>query len=357
MTRLRWTAPLRDRRGAVMPLVAICLVTLLSLVALSVDYGLLTSSRVDAQRAADAASLAGASVYLEATPDPNDAEARALDYATRNRVLRTLVDAGEVSVFVDDANAAVTVHVGRTQPTWFARLFGVESAEIGAFARAQVSTSGTSGCVKPFAIPDDTYGDDDIGREVLIWESRAGNPDQAGNSNFYLVGEGNNAGGNDIRNMLTNTDCDLNQVQMGDELPAQPSNNAQGNVKTTLDKIADDYGLLDYDPSNPSYLYDGFNLENWSSHPLVATIPLYPSGVTLGAGGGTVEVVGFLRLVLDNQTVSCRENPKPGERQCQFEGNGVRQQLWATILPASGVPDNCEGEGCANLNRALRLVK
>lgn len=48
------------RRGAVLPLVAVCLIGLLGLVALAIDIGMIAVARTQAQNAADASALAGA---------------------------------------------------------------------------------------------------------------------------------------------------------------------------------------------------------------------------------------------------------------------------------------------------------
>jgi hypothetical protein len=51
--------PSRSRRGAVLPLVAMCLVVLVAMVALAIDIGIIAIARNQCQNAADAAALAG----------------------------------------------------------------------------------------------------------------------------------------------------------------------------------------------------------------------------------------------------------------------------------------------------------
>src|SRR5262245_13633208 len=58
--RRRLNAPQGNRRGAVVPLVALCLIPLLGLVALAVDIGMVAVSRSQCQNAADSAAMAGA---------------------------------------------------------------------------------------------------------------------------------------------------------------------------------------------------------------------------------------------------------------------------------------------------------
>jgi len=52
-----------QRRGTVIPLVAVCLVVILGFAALTIDVGQMYLTRAELQRAADAAALAGASAY------------------------------------------------------------------------------------------------------------------------------------------------------------------------------------------------------------------------------------------------------------------------------------------------------
>ncbi len=56
-----------NRRGAALAIVAVSLVVILGMGALVVDMGMLMKQREDAQRAADAAALAGASAFIRTT--------------------------------------------------------------------------------------------------------------------------------------------------------------------------------------------------------------------------------------------------------------------------------------------------
>lgn len=67
----------RTQRGATLVLVAVCLVALTGVGAVVIDLGMLLKARSDAQRAAEAGALAGASAFREyAAGDP-----RAIDSA------------------------------------------------------------------------------------------------------------------------------------------------------------------------------------------------------------------------------------------------------------------------------------
>ena len=55
----------RDERGSVTVMVALTVMALMGVLALGVDLGALFNARSEAQRAADAAALAGASAFLD----------------------------------------------------------------------------------------------------------------------------------------------------------------------------------------------------------------------------------------------------------------------------------------------------
>lgn len=164
----------RTQRGATLVLVAVCLVALTGVGAVVIDLGMLLKARSDAQRAAEAGALAGASAFREyAAGDPraiDSARARARRFAEANTILNQPVAPAEVQppqVIPDSQKVRVTVE--RPQiGTWFARVLGVNVVPIGARAAARAMYAGTGKCVKPFAVPD-------------IWNERDATQDPNGN--------------------------------------------------------------------------------------------------------------------------------------------------------------------------------
>jgi len=161
------------RRGATAVFVAVALASLLGMVALAVDVGMLMKVRSDAQRAADAAALAGAQDFLVGTPQAQKTTAlyHALEYASRNYVGWKYVDTSgvivtdsgtvlvgntpEAYVQVLPAEYKVRVFIRRsTTATWFGHMLGIDFVPITVKAAAQAINAGTGKCVKPFAIPD-----------------------------------------------------------------------------------------------------------------------------------------------------------------------------------------------------------
>ena len=164
---------LRNRRGAALALVAVSLVVILGMGALAVDMGMLIKQREDAQRATDAASLAGASAFQEGQPlDVVDvARDRAFAYLAKNYVGGTYIDtAGQVTT-ITGSRYVTTSHEGEVQVlpdsvkvrvivrraavgTLFARVLGYFNVPISAKAAAVAAAAGGSSCLMPFAIPD-----------------------------------------------------------------------------------------------------------------------------------------------------------------------------------------------------------
>ena len=86
ITRARGRARLTDERGAILIQVAVSLLALLALSAFVFDYGVLWSSRAQAQNAADAGALSGAiSLAFEDPADLDGARAKALAVAARQQ--------------------------------------------------------------------------------------------------------------------------------------------------------------------------------------------------------------------------------------------------------------------------------
>ena len=164
---------LRGERGATLVFLAVSLGALFGFMALAIDLGMLYVAHNDAQRAADASALAGASAFLDfpsadATPS---ARGRAMEYALRNTFQNGPLDSSEVTIRVVPESSKVGVWVARDSvQTLFARVLGIRSVPIGAYAEAEAVEAGVARCLKPFAVPDlwhDANGDTNGNR---IWD-------------------------------------------------------------------------------------------------------------------------------------------------------------------------------------------
>lgn len=166
----------RDKEeGYTLFIIAALLVVFLGFTALSVDVGVLYSARASAQRAADAAALAGAFVFvtrgdLDETTTPTQSDvirAQAISTAANNKMLgapvaNTPTEPNVINVIVDTANRRVTVVVIKNQPTLFAQILGEALVAISAAAVAEAATTANAtGCLKPFFVPNGALSPDE----------------------------------------------------------------------------------------------------------------------------------------------------------------------------------------------------
>lgn len=149
-----------DERGIALIVAAGSMIALTSAVALAVDVGMLTVARTQAQTAADGAAMAGAAMLVSNPDHSGPARHRAIEYAGRNAIQGDATVVREEDVAVDLGARTVGVQVLRTEErgnplgTFFARIFGVTSVDITAWAKAKASNAGGVNCLLPLAIPD-----------------------------------------------------------------------------------------------------------------------------------------------------------------------------------------------------------
>lgn len=156
--RNRNAAP--DSSGQALLVVAGGLVTLLGMAALAVDFGLFLTARSEAQRAADAAALAGAGVLVASGGDADAARTAAISTSMLNPVrgLAVAPDPADVDVLPDSQK--VRVRVARTDgrgnavATLFARVVGFGTVDVGGEAAAQAFAATAVPCILPLALPD-----------------------------------------------------------------------------------------------------------------------------------------------------------------------------------------------------------
>ncbi len=166
-----------SERGAVVIQVAVCLLGLLAFTSFVVDYGVMWTSRGQAQTAADAGALAGgiSLAYEPGTDSANNAKLKASEVAKQNLVWGQAPNVQLTDVTFPPcppgapgaANACVKVDVFRNQargnqlPMFFGNLVGVGNQGVRATATAQVVSADTTNCLKHWAIVDrwDEYGD------------------------------------------------------------------------------------------------------------------------------------------------------------------------------------------------------
>lgn len=137
----------RSQRGQAAVLTVIFITALLGMTALVLDAGSWFRAQRGAQAAADASALAAAQALPES---PGEAGALAASYVAKN-------GAGSATVTFKSTNLAndtISVHLVRTAPGFFAKLFGVDSVEVGATASARSGGISQARYAAPFVVDE-----------------------------------------------------------------------------------------------------------------------------------------------------------------------------------------------------------
>jgi hypothetical protein len=328
----------RSDRGQVLVLVALAIFALLGLAALGIDVGYMYSIRHELQRSADSGALAGASTWTEpgSAWSSNDVEAekRAKDYATMDKVLTTVLDR-DTEVAVDfPSQDRIRVTTQRTVPLFFARVLGRNSQLISATAVAEASIANFGvKCLKPWGIPvpwidtatdppNDKY---DAGEKGLDGINLPLNMDgvQAGTQliikiaepfnkkdntidlpsfqqeagHFFALDLCGDRGASDYRNRIMDKCLDDCAVNVGDNLVLEPGNMV-GPTKQAVGELTD----LIKNPGtwNPdSKEATGTGLTDWTDSPRFVHIPVYSPMQSLNSGKIEITVVGFAGFWID----------------------------------------------------------
>jgi putative Flp pilus-assembly TadE/G-like protein len=183
---------LGSERGSVVVMVAVSLFMMMALAAFAVDLAFLRDSKAEAQRAADAIALAGASAFRDLPWNDATTSAiardRAYEIARKNEVRRNLLDTRD-STWVLNSYAWGKVYVSKSLEvtlnvipdsqkvrvwvrrqgirTFFAKLLARPFGHVQAMATAWATNSGvTVNCLKPFVLPDRWYESDKVTQDV-----------------------------------------------------------------------------------------------------------------------------------------------------------------------------------------------
>jgi Flp pilus assembly protein TadG len=157
-----------DERGMSMVFIAVGFMAFLTATTLSIDVGMFMAARTQAQSAADAGALAGATALVHDSFTDRTANGPVVQSAVNTAVANQIVGAApavapsDVTFPVGPTGLAnrVAVSVYRTAargnavPTLMGSVFGVNFVDIGATAIGEASPANAMTCVKPFMIPD-----------------------------------------------------------------------------------------------------------------------------------------------------------------------------------------------------------
>lgn len=139
--------PNRFRRGQILVILALAMPVLIGTISLGTDVAILYFNWAQLQKAADAAAIAGAN-YLPG--DPAQAQTVASAYAVQNGVTQSEI----ASTTVAPDELSITVALQRNVGFNFARVFGLQHANVSTAATAGVqSNPGAARGVMPIGLP------------------------------------------------------------------------------------------------------------------------------------------------------------------------------------------------------------
>ncbi len=267
-------------RGVTLIIVALALTTLVILSAFVVDFGVLWLARAQAQSAADAGALAGATALVY--DNETDFSVNGPAYRSASQVAAANAVFGGthgVEVFVDPSatwdppkptvcqtyGGCVQVNVyqdgthgSALLPTYFAQAFGVASQAIKATATARAAEANGSGCMRPWFITDkyiDSNGNNQYDGGEAIPGYRV--PDDIGAAvTFHLNGGPSSygqldvgAGGNDIRDAIRYCYSGRETFAIGQTALTKPGNTL-GPERQGIDSLFDWDGSARWDGSD-----------------------------------------------------------------------------------------------------------
>src|SRR5712692_1498057 len=348
---------LRDNEhGISIIFVSLGFMAFLAATTLAIDVGMLVTARTQAQNAADAGALAGATALAFNSFTDHSASGPAVTGAI-NAAQSNLVIAQAPSVTSSDVTFPldpitgqfdrVQVWVQRTQArgnpvgTLMAQIFGIQTVDINATATAAAVAANAEICVMPLTIPD-KWIEKQCATETCPWSTtdtfemydNAGNllanpdvyvpPGQTDPTGYnpstdkglQLVLKNNNGtsvapsmynpwdlpgsvGGDDYRNNIAN--CNSNLVTLGDKMTPENGNMVGPTQQGTNDLIAQD----------PNAYWDAScNCVKGSAFPVsprIRIVPLYDpvvyaQGRQSGKSGPQLQVVNYLGFFIESMS-------------------------------------------------------
>jgi hypothetical protein len=190
--------------GQAYVLTVLFLVVLLGMSAAVLDAGSWYRADRALQATVDAAALAGAQALPE---DSGEASALANEYATKNGG-GSITVSFSTQVFEDDT---ITVEGTRPAPGFFAKVFGVDSVNVNARAKARAGYPVQAKYVVPIVVdekheklqcnPNPCSGETELKYQHL---KNNGSPDGSGNFGFINLTGGGGTGTSDLEKWITN---------------------------------------------------------------------------------------------------------------------------------------------------------
>lgn len=346
--------------GSVLVMVAAALVMMLGVCAIAIDMANLYLARAQAQRAADAAALAGAKSFITSGCATSGCTAGGIQ-ETDGR--RQAVAAGAQNYIAGqpasiDPNAditfsypnalepQITVVAKATVSTFFAKIFGVSTSNVSATSTAEAYNPAGGGnspiaaaCLKPLLMPDCNPADNSdpnlncatsgqghffdpstgaIVKPGTYPSGVIGMPwtlhSNAGPSQWYLVGFNGAppSSGAALRThikectpaplscgatLTTANGNILGPTNQGVDALINASNDGLNRGQDSIDTTVGPPFAITGGANNPNPALVGKTFFDYSQSPSVVTVPVY-TGNSLPPGGTTVTIVGYMQVFI-----------------------------------------------------------
>jgi len=281
-------------RGQSLVIVTVFMFSLLGMAALAIDAGSWYQTKRSLQADADAAALAGAS-QLPISWSAAQTAAQA-EYANNGQ--------GSDSVTYQNtsnltSNDTVTVTTSRANPSFFAKLFGINSATITATSKATVESYTkvvSTGQVMPWGVMQASWT---LGQQYSLYTDNT----SPNNGALSLNGKDSNgncqgtSGANDYSNEI-NGGLQVCDVSVGDTIPVKSGQNA-GPTKQGIDQR-----ITSWDPLSAIVQFTQNGQANIlkPNSPQLVILPVVVNAANGSNvwpnGSGNVRVVGFAFFVL-----------------------------------------------------------
>jgi Flp pilus assembly protein TadG len=338
----------RDERGMSFIFVGLGFMAFLAASTLAIDVGMFMTARSQAQNAADAGALSGATALAFDDFNDRSASGPAVLSAVNTSVANNVIGSAPSTLPADvtfpvgpTGSNRVKVNVFRTAPrsnavpTLMGTLFGVPTVDVSATATAEAAPANAVTCVKPFTIPDrwtengnppwtanstfdryDNHGNvipnadvyvpagqpgytgynssADKGLELTI---RAGTGNNISPTMYFSWAMPNNTGADDYSGNISG--CNPTVVHFGDPMVQEP-----GNMVGPTNQGVD--ALIAQDPT--AYWDTTLNQVHTTMNPSPRVFPIplydpdyYQSGVTNGRNA-TLRVANWIGFFVESRS-------------------------------------------------------
>ena len=305
----------KSEKGAVTVIVALSLVALMMVVALTIDVGSLYEERRHLQTVADSAALAG---VFELPEDVDTARDKAIEYGLRHGVSIDPSDIEISSTLTTDDTITVNA-VNPNAHLYFARVIGLSETRVVASSKALVGTPKELNGLVPWGVQDDDY---DPGTEyVLKWGSGPAGGSMGGNFQCLAL---DGTGANEYEdNIIHGSDT---YYHVGNIIESEPGNMVGPTRQGTNTRIESQHNFVfdtfDY-LTEP--VVEGFRLSVPDSQFII--IPIIPELVDVH-GRLEVEILGFVPFII-NGVHDMNNDPEYGNG-IEITGTFINQAIVIT---------------------------